>query len=149
MKTSTTFTIRQSSVDDAPLFYSVIEQTMREFIIATWGRWDESRVLQESAEDSVSPNAQVIQVGDVGVGVFVVIESPMCLQLEQIYLLPKYQRLGIGSALIHSLIKEASQSQLPIRLRVMAINPVKKFYEKCGFIVTEVTPEFFFMEKMP
>ena len=149
MKTSTTFTIRRSSADDAPLFYSVIEQTMREFIIATWGRWDEWRVLQESAEDSVSPNAQVIQVGDVGVGVFVVIESPMCIQLEQIYLLPKYQRLGIGSALIHSLIKEASQSQLPIRLRVMAINPVKKFYEKFGFIVTEVTPEFFYMEKMP
>jgi ribosomal protein S18 acetylase RimI-like enzyme len=149
MKISTAFTLRQSNADDAPLFYRVIEQTMREFILATWGRWNESRVLQESCEDSISPNAQVIQIGDVAVGVFLVERSPTHIQLEQIYLLPEYQQLGIGSALIHSLSKEASQSQLPIRLRVMAINPAKKFYEKLDFVVTEVTSEFFFMEKVP
>jgi ribosomal protein S18 acetylase RimI-like enzyme len=149
MKIPVTFTIRQSNADDAPLFYCVIEQTMREFIIATWGRWNESRVLQESREDSISPNAQVIQIGDVAVGVFLVERFLTHIQLEQIYLLPEYQRLGIGSALIHSLIKESSQYQLPIRLRVMAINPAKKFYEKLDFIVTEVTPEFFIMEKVP
>jgi hypothetical protein len=44
MKIPTAFTIRQSNADDAPLFYRVIEQTMREFIIATWGRSNESRV---------------------------------------------------------------------------------------------------------
>jgi ribosomal protein S18 acetylase RimI-like enzyme len=146
MKISTTFTIRQSNADDASLFYRVIEQTMREFIIATWGRWNESRVLKESLEDSVSPNAQIIQVGDVAVGVFLVKRSPTHIQLEQIYILPEYQRLGIGSALIHNLITEASQSHLPIRLRVMAINPAKNFYERMGFSETEVTSEFCFME---
>ena len=149
MKISTAFTIRQSNVDDAPLFYRVIEQTMREFIISTWGRWNESRVLQESLEDSISPNSQIIQIGGIGVGVFLVERFPTHIQLEQIYLLPEYQRLGIGSALMHSLIKEASQTMIPIRLRVMTINPAKKFYEKLGFIVSEVTPEFFFMEKVP
>ena len=149
MKISTAFTVRQSNADDAPLFYHVIEQTMREFIIATWGKWNESRVLQESREDSISPNAQVIQIGDIAVGVFLVERLLTHIQLEQIYLLPEYQRLGIGSALVHRLTTEASQSQLPIRLRVMAINPAKKFYEKVGFIVTEVTSEFFRMEKVP
>jgi GNAT superfamily N-acetyltransferase len=149
MKTSTNFTIRQSNANDAPLFYRLIEQTMREFIIATWGRWNESRVLQESREDSISPNAQVIQIGDIAVGVFIVERSLTHIQLEQIYLLPEYQRLGIGSTLIHSLIKEASQAQIPIRLRVMAINPARKFYEKFEFVVTEATPEFFLMEKVP
>jgi ribosomal protein S18 acetylase RimI-like enzyme len=149
MKTSTNFTIRQSNASDAPLFYRVIEQTMREFIIATWGRWNDSRVLKESLEDSISPNAQVIQIGDVAVGVFLVERLPTHIQLEQIYLLPEYQRLGIGSALVHSLITEMSQSQLPIRLRVMVINPAKKFYEKLGFIVTEATSEFLLMEKVP
>jgi GNAT superfamily N-acetyltransferase len=82
------------------------------------------------------------------VGVCLIERSPTHIQLEQIYLLPEYQRLGIGSVLIQSLITEASQSHIPIRLRVMTVNPAKKFYEKFGFIVTEVTPEFFFMEKM-
>jgi ribosomal protein S18 acetylase RimI-like enzyme len=149
MKNPTLFTIRQSNADDAPLFYRVIEQTMRELIITTWGRWNESRVLQESHEDSISPNAQVIQIGDIAVGVFLVERLLTHIQPEQIYLLPEYQRLGIGSALVHSLITEASQSQISIHLRVMAINPAKEFYEKLGFIVTEVTSEFFFMEKVP
>jgi ribosomal protein S18 acetylase RimI-like enzyme len=148
MKTSTNFTTRRSTIDDAPLFYDVIEQTMREFIIATWGRWNESRVRQESLDDSVSPHAQVIQIGDIGVGVLLVERFPTHIQLEQLYLLPEYQHMGIGSALIDGLITESSGSQVPIRLRVMAVNPAKQFYEKFGFIVTEVTPEFFLMEKV-
>jgi hypothetical protein len=38
MKTPTNFTLRRSSVDDAPLLYSVIDRTMREFVLKTWGR---------------------------------------------------------------------------------------------------------------
>jgi hypothetical protein len=68
MKISTVFTTRRSTIDDAPLFYAVINKTMRNFMMATWGRWNEDRVRQESLEDSVSPNPQVIQVGDVDVG---------------------------------------------------------------------------------
>ncbi len=149
MKASTTFRLRQAIADDAPLFYGVIDQTMREFIVATWGVWNEERVQHESYEDSRSPNAQVIQVDDISIGVFVVERCPTHIQLEQIYLLPKYQRMGIGTALLSSLISEASQSKIPVRLRVMAVNPAKSFYERFGFIVIEATTEFFFLEKKP
>ena len=148
MKLPVAFTLRQASVDDAPLFYAVIDRTMREFIVATWGAWSESRVQEESREDSSSPNAQVIMVGNVTVGVFLVERPSTHIQLEQIYLLPEYQRLGIGTALMNSIIVEADQHKIPIRLRVVAVNPAKRFYEQLGFVVTEVTPEFFFMEKV-
>jgi GNAT superfamily N-acetyltransferase len=143
------FTLRQTNIDDAPLFYSVIDLTMREFIIETWGAWNESRVQIESREHSISPNARVIQVGDMAAGVFLVERYPTHIQLAQIYLLPEYQRLGIGSALIDSLIIEASQSNIPIRLHMIAVNPAKKFYEQLGFAVTKSTPDLFFMEKLP
>jgi GNAT superfamily N-acetyltransferase len=145
----TAFTIRRSTIEDAPIFYAVIDRTMREFIIATWGRWNEARVRQESLADSVSPNARVIRVGDVSVGVLLVERLSTHIKLEQLYLLPEYQRLGIGSVIIQGLITEASPAQIPIRLRVMAVNPAKQFYEKLGFIVTEITPEFSLMEKVP
>lgn len=148
MKHPVAFTLRRASVDDAQLFYDVIYRTMREFIVATWGAWSESRVQAESREDSSSPNAQVVLVGDVAVGVFLVERHSTHIQLEQIYLLPEYQHLGIGTALMNSLIVEAEQHKIPIRLRVMAVNSAKKFYEQFGFIVTEATPEFFFMEKV-
>ncbi len=147
MKVSTAFTLRQSNAADAPLFYRVIDQTMRAFIVATWGGWDESRVQRESYEDSSSPNAQVIQVGNTAVGVFLVARGAKHIQLEQIYLSPEYQRLGIGTALINGLITEAEQSKIPIRLRVLTVNPAKRFYERFGFVVTEETPEFLCMQK--
>jgi ribosomal protein S18 acetylase RimI-like enzyme len=149
MTVPTDFTLRPATPDDAALFYSVIDRNMCEFILATWGRWDEARVQSESQASSRSPNAQVIQIDNVGVGVFTVARYPTYIQLEQIYLLPEYQRLGIGTALTHTLITEAKESIVPIRLRVMAVNPAKHFYEHLGFIITESTPEFFSMEKAP
>jgi GNAT superfamily N-acetyltransferase len=90
----------------------------------------------------------VIQIDDTAVGVFVVERCPTHIQLEQIYLLPEYQRMGIGRVLLERLIAEALQSKIPIRLRVMAVNPAKNFYEQHGFIITEATTEFFSMEKI-
>jgi hypothetical protein len=90
------FSLRPSEIKDAPLFYSVIDRTMRQFIIATWGRWDEERVQRESKEHSISPNAQIIEVNGMPVGVFLVDKYPSYIQLQQIYLLPENQRQGLA-----------------------------------------------------
>jgi GNAT superfamily N-acetyltransferase len=149
MKTPANVTLRPATPRDTPLFYKVIDLTMREFILATWGRWDEERVQSEAQAHSKLPNAQVIQIDSVDVGVLVVSRYSTHIQVEQIYLLPQYQRSGIGSNLLNSIITEAAELSIPIRLRVMAVNPAKKFYEHLGFVVTETTSEFFEMEKMP
>jgi ribosomal protein S18 acetylase RimI-like enzyme len=146
MQNPINFKLRPSNIDDAPLFYSVIDRTMRNFILATWGRWDEARVQSEALADSISPNSQIIQIGNLAVGVLMVERFPTHIQLVQIYLLPEYQRLGIGTVLLKNLMAEAQQSQIPVRLKVMIINPAKLFYEKIGFIVIAETPEFFSME---
>jgi ribosomal protein S18 acetylase RimI-like enzyme len=149
MEARATFTLRQANIDDAPLFHSVIDRTMRDFVLITWGAWDEARVRRESEEKSRDRNAQVIQVGDVSAGVFVVDRCPTHIQLQQIYLLPEYQQMGIGTALLNSLVSEGERLKIPVRLHVMAVNPAKNFYERFGFVVSEATSEFFFMEKAP
>ena len=147
MKAPPSFTLRPANPDDAQLFYSVIDRTMREFILATWGRWDEARVQSEAQVHSRLLNAQIIEVDRLGIGVLRVARHPTHIELEQIYLLPEYQRLGIGTALINRLIAEAKESIVPVRLQVLVVNPAKQFYEQLGFVVTETTPEFFDMEK--
>jgi GNAT superfamily N-acetyltransferase len=142
------FSLRSSQIKDAPLFYSVIDRTMRQFIIATWGRWDEERVQKESKEHSISPNAQIIEVNGIPAGVFLVDRYPSHIQLQQIYLLPEYQRQGIGTVLIKGLIAEAQQLHISVCLRVLVVNSAKNLYEQLGFVVTEETSEFFFMEKI-
>lgn len=149
MTTPVNVTLRPTTPEDAPLFYKVIDLTMRKFILATWGRWDETRVQSESQAHSKLPNAQVIQVDSIPAGVLVVSRYSTHIQVEQIYLLPQFQRSGIGSDLMNSIITEAVGLNIPVRLRVMAVNPAKKFYEHLGFVVTETTPEFFAMEKTP
>jgi ribosomal protein S18 acetylase RimI-like enzyme len=149
MKNSVNVTLRAANSDDAPLFYRVIDLTMRDFILATWGRWDEERVQRESQEHSRLPHAQIIQVNNVAIGVLRVARYPSHLQVEQVYLLPQYQRLGIGSEIMNKIIAEAAELRIPVRLQVMAVNPAKRFYEHLGFVVMETIPDFFLMEKSP
>ncbi len=143
------FTLRSANRDDAPPFFQVIDQTRRKFIIATWGRWDESRVQRESQEDCLSAKAQVIQIQNVAVGVLIVERLQTHIQLDQIYLLPEYQRLGICTVLLNKLIAEARQTHIPVRLQVIAINPAQRFYKRLGFTVTEETLDLVRMERSP
>jgi ribosomal protein S18 acetylase RimI-like enzyme len=148
MRATPSFKLRPANADDATIFYRVIDQTMREFILATWGRWDEERVQRESHEKCLDPDSQIIQVDEQSAGVFVAKRYSTHTQLEQIYLLPEYQRLRIGTALLNGLTAEAAQAKIPVRLRVLLVNPAKNFYERFGFVVIETTGEFFYMEKV-
>lgn len=62
-----------------------------------------------------------------------------------LYLLPDFQGLGIGSSLVSSLQCEAAERRVPLRLKVLKVNPAKRFYERMGFSVKEETEYFFCM----
>jgi len=57
--------------------------------------------------------------------------------IVQIYLSPKHQRKGIGSAAMEYILKTFGDSK-PIRLQVARYNPAVQFYEKYGFLKTEI-----------
>jgi GNAT superfamily N-acetyltransferase len=141
--------LRPAQITDAALFYDVTAQTMRDHIIATWGAWDEGRVRQEALEHASSPNAQVVLVGPSAVGVLTVEHHSDHVQLEQLYLLPQYQRLGIGTHLVKCILNLAQAAGVPLRLRVLAVNPARRFYEQLGFVAKEVTRERVHMERAP
>ncbi|AOW14172.1 hypothetical protein LPB72_06380 [Hydrogenophaga crassostreae] len=141
----TTFSLRPSAAIDAPFVFSTIEETMREHVIATWGRWDGSRVRHEAAKLSCSNAAQITEVAEQPAGLVVVERLQTHIQLEQLLILPAYQRKGIGRVLIVDLAQEAQARSIPVCLRLLAVNPARSFYEKLGFRVTASTPERFFM----
>ena len=68
------------------------------------------------------------------------------IQLEQIYIEPKFQLQGIGTILLNDLIKRASSESKPIRLRVLKPNSARKFYEKLGFRIVEENDERYFLQ---
>jgi len=67
----------------------------------------------------------------------------------QLYIAKEFQRRGFGTRLLKRLLEEARGSNLPIRLRVLAVNPAKALYERLGFVVVERTPERYSMEWVP
>ena len=138
--------LRAANKNDAQLFYKVIKETMRGFIIATWGAWDEPRVQRESSEDCLSPHASVVLVEDAEVGVLWIEETPTHLQVRQIYLLSAYQRCGVGTQLMQEILTRAKELEKPVCLRVLRVNPAKQFYEKLGFAVIQEEAEFFYMQ---
>ena len=139
-------TLRAPQSVDAGLFYDVTEQTMRAHIIAAGGAWDEERRREETTEVSLDPNASVIVAGAVDAGILLVERSPTEVQLHILYLFPSFQGLGIGSTLVSSLQREAADRRVPLRLKVLKVNPAKRFYERLGFSVEEETEHFFCMQ---
>lgn len=149
MSNDRTVSLRPAQPIDAPLFYDVIALTMRDYIVATWGEWDEGRVREESKANASSPNAQVVLVEANPAGVLTVERHPDHLQLEQLYLLPRYQGLGVGTQLVREVLAQTQATSLPLRLRVLAVNPARRFYERLGFVATEITRERVYMERAP
>jgi GNAT superfamily N-acetyltransferase len=138
--------LRPISNNDFEFIYKVTEITMRTYVELTWKKWDDEQ-QRTLIYDSINASAdQIIQLDGQDVGCFAVERHPTHLQLTKLYLLPQFQRRGIGTFLLQQLIAEAKQRQLPLRLRVLAINPARQFYQQQGFVVREQTKERWVME---
>jgi GNAT superfamily N-acetyltransferase len=141
--------LRDATPGDCELLYRITHEAMHDYVVATWGAWNEARVRDECALAVQQESTKIIVIDQSDVGVLSASWMSDYVQLEQIYLLREYQRCGVGSQLLGDLIVSAKQRNLPIRLRVLAVNPARYWYEKFGFIATESTSERVFMELQP
>ena len=84
------------------------------------------------------PNAEflVVTVDGTDVGRLYRVELPGGeLRLMDIALFPEWRGRGIGTQLIDDLVTEARQRRLLLSLHVEHSNPVRRLYERLGFVV--------------
>jgi GNAT superfamily N-acetyltransferase len=63
-----------------------------------------------------------------------VIREPRGLTVNQLFLLPEYQGQDIGRRCLRLVMDEARRLGLPVRLRVLKVNPrALAFYQRLGF----------------
>lgn len=141
--------LRHATAEDAEFAFRVLEQTMREYAVATWGSWWEKESRRQTVEQVAAGKTQIIELDGQPIGMQLVDRPGMHIQLVQLYIAKEFQRRGLGTQLVKRLLREANDSKLPVRLRVLAVNPAKRLYERLGFIVVERTPERYFMEWVP
>ena len=142
-------TLRRAAAVDAEFAFRVLKETMRGYAIATWGTWWEDESRREMIEQMDAGKTQVIELHGMPVGIQLIDRLETHIQLVQLYILKEYQRQGLGTRLLNALLTEATQSKLPVRLQVLAVNPATALYERLGFVVVEATPERYFMEWSP
>ena len=125
--------IRPATERDREFCYRVMKEAMRTYVEATYGDWKEEWQLQyHDNEFSLSP-PEVVSIDGADVGVWKVLRERQRLVLKTIYLLPQFQRQGLGTSLIQQLIRESEDCGLPIELRYLKVNPVGALYERLGF----------------
>lgn len=89
---------------------------------------------------------QLILREDEPIGRLYVDRSNDEIRIVDIALLPEFQRQGIGSALLQTLLAEARHRHLPVRIHVEKFNPAMGLYERLGFRPLEDQDVYLLME---
>ncbi len=95
---------------------------MQQYVEATWG-WNEASQLQRQQEEFDVATYQTLAIAGQSAGTLITKHHPDHLYLSGLYLLPEYQRQGIGSQVLASLLAETRVQGKIIRLRVLKVNP--------------------------
>jgi zinc D-Ala-D-Ala carboxypeptidase len=141
--------LRQASAADAEFIYRLVEKTMRGYVEKTWGTFSEEYNRKHIADTIAAGNYSIIRHGADDAGALSVDRHSGFLYLAQLFVLPAHQSKGIGTRIVRALVKEAAYSRKPLRLRVLAVNPAKAFYEREGFHVCATTSERIYMQWTP
>ena len=138
--------LRRASAADADFVYRVVEATMRRYVEQTWGSFSEELTRKGLAEMIASGNCSIIEFEGAAIGVLSVERLADHIKLDQLFILPSHQNRGIGTSILREIVQEARRARKPVRLRLLAVNPVRRLYEREGFRVTSTTPERIYME---
>jgi GNAT superfamily N-acetyltransferase len=141
--------LRRASAADADFVYRVMEATMRLYVEQTWGSFSEELTRKAVADVIASGSCSIIEFEGSDIGVLSVERLDDRIKLNQLYILPSHQNRGIGTSILRELIREARQVGKRLKLRVLAVNPVRRLYEREGFRVVSTTPERIYMELRP
>jgi GNAT superfamily N-acetyltransferase len=138
-------TLRRATSRDAEFVYRLSEVCMRGYAEQTWGYWDE-----DAARSSFRvATHRIVQSRERDIGCLAIEERDDALWLLRIYLLPRYRRHGIGSALVARAVKRALMRGKPLRLKVLRINPAVTLYRRAGFRIIARTKTRYVMEWLP
>jgi GNAT superfamily N-acetyltransferase len=142
------YALRQATEADYDFLYALHTVTMKEYVTAIWG-WDEA-AQQRMFRERFDPAArQIVVVEGQDAGDLEVEWREDSAFIARIALAPGVQHRGIGTAILKDILAEAKSRGLPVTLHALRPNPARRLYERLGFVVTEETPERFYLRREP
>ncbi len=127
------------SESDRAFFCFVHHTAYREVIEKMFG-WDEKQQDMYANKAFDEGGMNILFLEDKKIGVVGWVEFPDYLWLKELFILPEYQRMGIGSQVVQMSIKKEKKLCKDLRLQTLKENlGAKALYERHGFVVTEST----------
>lgn len=126
---------RLATAADLDLIYSIRRAALGAYVVKTWGAWDEAAERQRFDEITRVEDHSVLELDGVPIGCICLKKSAVELRLIRLFILPEFQNRGFGTQILKDVLQMAASDHLPIRLRVLRVNPARRFYERHGFSV--------------
>jgi len=144
-----TYSLRPASFGDLELTYEITRDAMRDYVIQTWGAWNEDEQREKHLQNYTPSTYRIVVRDGADIGLVAVENEPDHLWLVKLYLITSSRRLGIGTSLLHQVINEADQLHKPVRLRVLRVNQdAQRLYLRHGFaVVGEETDRLFMLRR--
>jgi GNAT superfamily N-acetyltransferase len=125
--------LRTATPADSEFAYRVKKVAFGQYIEQAGG-WDEEQQRQLHAQRFGSQDFQVISQAGIDAGIMVIDREVDCIKVNQLFILPEHQGRKVGRQCMLLVMDEARRRGLPVRLRVMKVNPrARVFYERLGF----------------
>ena len=128
---------RPAQARDEVFLYALHRAAMQQYIIATWGPWDEMAQREQFRQCFRPDEMDIIQVDGQDAGVIHIQERTEEIFVITLEILPAFQNRGVGTIMIQSVLREARQRRKPVALQVLKVNlAARAFYQRLGFGVT-------------
>jgi GNAT superfamily N-acetyltransferase len=142
--------LRPARAADLPFCRRIEHETMRWIVDALFG-WDEARQVENFARKWNAGEARIITVAAEDArrdaGWLQTAPRDDAIFLKSIYLDPLFQRQGIGTCIMQTVIDEAQRQSKALTLGVVKINPARRLYERLGFLITHEDEFKFYMRR--
>lgn len=138
-------TLRPATIDDKVFLFDLARTVYKQLVIDQFGTWDEPLQKSNFERKWERANYRIIGINDKRIGTIWTTEEKDHIRLNEIQLLPEFQRQGIGSDLVSNELEKAKKCSKALRLRLLKENSAIYFYERLGFAVYDETESHFFM----
>jgi GNAT superfamily N-acetyltransferase len=112
--------------------FAVKRAALGPYVVERWGWDDDFQRGVHRARLREKPFFLIVHQGR-AVGTLSVLQAADHVRFGEFYLLPEYQRRGLGSRILRHCLSVADQLGLPVRLEYLKWNPVGSLYRRHGF----------------
>ena len=128
--------------------YDVKRQALGPYVEAHWGWDDEFQRTLHRRHWTERPWSLITSDGQ-RVGTVAVTRTPTHFQFDEFYLLPRFQKQGIGSEVLKIILRQADAAHLPVKLQHLKWNPVGSLYRRHGFVVVDENDTHYLLVRAP